>query len=81
MSLTAFGRCEITELLQSQCAHCRTPDVRPQPGDLPHGPPFDARYPGVCGNDSCSRFFHAGESIARLEDDPRIYICSVCGDF
>ncbi len=46
------SRCDITELLVDQCAHCRPappadPDERSSsPGD--YGQAFTARYPGVC---------------------------------
>ncbi len=55
-------RCDITDLLTDQCAHCRPPvpqDRSSSPGDL--GPVFDARYAGVCseGGDR----IHVGDRI------------------
>lgn len=73
------SRCDMTDLIVESCAHCRHPAERPfNPGDLAHGQPFDARYAGHCGNESCGRWFREGDSIARLEDDPTVYICERC---
>jgi hypothetical protein len=49
-------RCDITELITTQCAHCRRlPDVPPLDDELGEiapdrgpGPVFLATYPGVC---------------------------------
>jgi hypothetical protein len=58
-------RCDITDLLVDQCAHCRKlPDPVPP---ARAGPPITAAWPGRCAN--CKRPFDAGDRIRRLGDD------------
>lgn len=53
-------RCEITDLLAEQCAHCRKlPD--PLPRQI--GQPFTAAYAGRCVD--CDTRFEPGDSIRR----------------
>lgn len=46
----ADTRCDVTDLIATQCAHCRPAPAEPErstsPGDYGHV--FTARYPGVC---------------------------------
>jgi hypothetical protein len=60
----ADQRCDITDLINSQCAHCRRlPD--PTPRTL--GRPFRADYPGHCRD--CAEPYAAGDRIRRISDD------------
>lgn len=59
-------RCELTELLRAECAHCRKQD-------LPKPPPLDwfpARYDGWCA--LCRKPIEVGDEIASTDDG---YIC------
>lgn len=55
-------RCSVTELITSQCAHCR-PTPEPDPFDEPsdRGPWFHASYRGECAE--CGDEFEAGDLI------------------
>jgi hypothetical protein len=54
-------RCEKTELLVAECAHCTYGDARPEqvPGHV-----FAARYPGVCTE--CEGQIHLGDWIVAV---------------
>lgn len=66
-------RCDITELLVTECAHCRKlPDPPEQRGE--RGPWFTARYVGDC---SCGTVFIPGDQIRA--DGEGGYLCDVCG--
>jgi hypothetical protein len=75
--VTTLERCQITELLIEQCAHCR-PAPAPDPFDTPTnlGPWFKASFGGYCGG--CGEPYGAGERIrADLCCDG--YLCEGCG--
>lgn len=59
-------RCPRTDLLRSQCAHCRHGDRQPKrklsTGEF--GMPFLARYECSCAN--CGQPIHPGDVTARL---------------
>jgi hypothetical protein len=52
-------RCEVTELLRGECAHCRPPEPKPAP--VPASPTIEARYEGRCAG--CGDEFPAGTPI------------------
>ena len=57
-------RCELTDMLTDQCAHCRKlPEL--DPPAFSHA--FVAAYAGYCHY--CGRDFAAGERIRRVHDD------------
>jgi hypothetical protein len=71
----AEPRCELTDLLVSQCGHCRPP-AEPPPPELDVGPWFAAGYPGRCS---------LGEETIREGDRIRAdgeggYLCRACGE-
>lgn len=73
-------RCDLTDLLPSDCAHCRmTPDpfaepaARRTPGEV--GPRFTARHPGKCG---CGESFAAGDTIRA--DGAGGYLAACCDE-
>lgn len=78
-------RCEITELLVAQCAHCVAPNVPtpPDPFDEPAEPArsddwfpwFWARFPGGCAG--CGLHFEAGDRIRANGDGG--YLAECCG--
>jgi hypothetical protein len=66
-------RCELTELIKAQCAHCRTPP-RPRFVEALFDTPgnddedavvaiFTARFDGRCAR--CDGFFYSGDWISR----------------
>lgn len=78
-------RCFLTELIKTQCAHCRqpsrpvfaealftTPDSDDEDNDVVAT--FHARYPGWCA--ACERAIHEGDWIARLGSGA--YVCDGC---
>lgn len=77
-------RCELTDLITAQCAHCRTPSkpvftealftVPKDDGNEPVAT-FPARYAGRCAD--CDGFFEAGDWISRTGQGE--YICDECG--
>lgn len=71
-------RCEVTELLVESCAcPAHRGGFLPRP-DLTTtvGQPFEARYEGVCP--ACSDTIEPGQRIARLADDPDLYVHAHC---
>jgi hypothetical protein len=71
---TAEARCDVTELLVSQCAHCRkTPTPKSTPAT--YGPRFDARWSGFCS--CCGDEFASGEQIRA--DGCGGYLAECCG--
>jgi hypothetical protein len=70
-------RCEITELITTQCAHCRgIPDPKPE---RTLGRPFVAAYAGKCRE--CADYYEAGDRIRRVcDEDGDGYLCPVCAD-
>lgn len=70
---TATARCDLTDLLVDQCAHCRKHDLDFDPAALDegielvdrdqseYGPPFPAQYPGRCTD--CGQRIHEGDTI------------------
>jgi hypothetical protein len=73
-------RCEITELLVGECAHClkrtllNSSDAFVSAGQS-LGPWFSARFPGNC--DGCGAWFWEGDSIRA--DGYGGYLASCCG--
>jgi hypothetical protein len=73
-------RCELTELIKSQCAHCRpqAPRFREALFDDPFSDDdtatFQARYSGRC--EQCDGLFEVGDWIARTGDSD--YLCQDC---
>ncbi len=74
VSAPTTARCELTELLVDQCAHCRgIPD--PQPLRL--RPAFVALYAGGCY--SCGLPYPAGERIrSAIVDGETVYVAECC---
>lgn len=74
-------RCDLSELLVTDCAHCRkTQDPFAEPtrthrGGGTMGPPITASYPGKC---ACGEWFNAGEPIRADGDGGWLARC--CGD-
>jgi hypothetical protein len=56
-------RCDKTELLVTECAHCKYGDARPEPIEVP-GHVFAAWYPGVCTE--CEQEIHPGDWIVAV---------------
>lgn len=54
-------RCELTELLTDQCAHCRGIPGEPAPNPYGKRPQVAARYPGWCSG--CGEPFGQGDQI------------------
>ena len=48
------ARCEQTELLVTDCAHCRP---------APDGPEWDAKFEGVCKVSTCLAVIDVGERV------------------
>lgn len=73
------GRCDLTDLLTADCAHCRAPQPpgRHRQTPAPRTGWFEARYPGQCR--SCGEWFTAGALIAR-DDDTGGWICEDCAN-
>lgn len=74
------ARCDLTDLLVTDCAHCRkTPDPFATPttrrGNGTPGPAIAARYPGKC---VCGESFPVGESIRADGDGGWLSAC--CDD-
>lgn len=68
-----MNRCEITDLLEDQCAHCL--GHQGDDGTRELGPWFTAVYPGRCGD--CDEPIHAGDCIRA--DGHSGYLCCGCG--
>jgi len=68
-------RCEITELYESQCAHCQGHD-QPEPKTERRPGWITARYVGRCS--SCRREIESGEQIRR-DDEDLGWVCEDCG--
>ena len=72
---SAPQRCDLTDLLVAQCAHCCGHTLpTDQPADL--GPTFTARYAGICAG--CGDQFDAGDQIRA--DGAGGYLCDDCGE-
>lgn len=56
----ADDRCPVTELLPTECAHCRRVEL-PTAVQRPFGRPFRAAYPGSCSD--CGGRFGADDWI------------------
>lgn len=81
--LDSSERCPLTELIKTQCAHCRPPAAPvfahalfDSPGDTGPGPIFAAQYAGRCGR--CDGFFEEHDWICRTGTGD--YICEECGN-
>jgi hypothetical protein len=75
---TTVERCELTDLIVGQCAHCcgHVLDVDAG-GDLETtGPRFTARYGGTCA--SCKEPFEAGVTRIQALADQVGYACEEC---
>lgn len=78
-------RCEITELVTEQCAHCRRlPDLpadlfdEPAERERPGGRGWmAARYAGRCSD--CGGHIEPGDSIVYAHDGTGGYLCAGCG--
>lgn len=66
-------RCELTELLADQCAHCRPKPAKPT---FELGYRFTAAWDGECS--VCDETFTAGERIGRILGGRGDYACSDC---
>jgi len=67
-------RCQITELLTTECAHCRR---IPDPEPLRLRPAFTAAYAGECY--VCAMPYPAGERIrATTVDGETVYVAECC---
>lgn len=64
MAATDVLRCEKTDLLIRQCAHCRGKNAedprRLQRSEI--STPFEAKYPGACS--ICDKSFRKGATVA-----------------
>lgn len=73
-------RCDRTDLLIDECAHCRPRAYSPPPiGHVRLGGIFAARYPGACA--LCMRRIESGDWIAPVlddADDADGYACETC---
>lgn len=67
-------RCDLTELIVRECAHCRRIPDPPLPRT--HGRPFQAVYDGRCCD--CGRQYRVGEQIQRVTDDDGIGYLGPC---
>lgn len=70
-------RCPVTDLIASQCAHCRqvpVADLFDEPAERP-GPWFQAFYAGECAG--CCDTFGEGEQIRA--DGHGGYLAECCG--
>lgn len=65
MTTPTTTRCERTELLADQCAHCRGL-ADPEPIRT-LGRPITARYAGRCRD--CRGTYAEGDTVQRVEDD------------
>lgn len=72
MTAAPEPRCERTELLVSQCAHCRPAPPKPV-YEIAYR--FEAAYDGTCG--VCEEPIEAGENIGRI-DGENLYACPSC---
>jgi hypothetical protein len=75
------GRCELTDLLAAECAHCRRLpdlDVEERTSSVaPSGGWIEARYPGRCAE--CGEWFDPGAPIRRWADGPIGWVAQCCG--
>jgi len=61
-------RCEVTDLIKSQCAHCN-PEPKPATRRKPVlGPIVEARHIGFCG--VCDEQIEVGDAIGLIMDSP-----------
>ncbi len=67
--MTTMKRCELTELLVSDCAHCR--GLKNEPRGC-----FPARYAGKCF--ICDEWYPVGTRIVKLLTT---YVHAVCAEF
>ncbi|WP_214103200.1 hypothetical protein [Acrocarpospora catenulata] len=65
-------RCELTELIREQCAHCRP---APPPEPRLYGRWFAAQFPGDCAG--CGERFEEGDEIRW--DGEGGYLAECCG--
>jgi hypothetical protein len=75
----AGERCERTELLTTECSHCRGLDRQPAPARRPGngpGPWFPAAYPGRCSQ--CATSFDPGDRIRAAGGGG--YLAECCGE-
>ncbi|WAL67095.1 hypothetical protein ORV05_04725 [Amycolatopsis cynarae] len=64
-------RCELTELLVIECAHCRSPLVAPPPPVTHRGPTIRASYETDCVE--CGDRIYEGDEITTCDDGPWIH--------
>lgn len=71
-----YGRCLMSDLEPSQCAHCRgsvSLEDAPRSEVSSTGPLFEAQYPGKCAG--CGDPIEPGDSIAKAGAS---YVCGEC---
>lgn len=66
-------RCDWSDLLTAECAHCRKLDLDTSPA-TGVARWFLASYSGRCAH--CGKAFEVGDRIGRTFDDQ--YVCSTC---
>lgn len=69
-------RCDLTDLIASQCGHCRGHD-QPSVAGLTIVHRFAARFPGPCANCETGRI-HEDDLIGKTEDGE--YVCEACAN-
>ncbi len=84
--MIAAQRCELTDVLPGQCAHCRDRDrkdevsrnwvLRGKHHRDPRGPWFEASFGGEC--DGCGGRVEVGDRIR--SDGEGGWICTDCGE-
>lgn len=62
MTAAAEARCELTDLLASQCSHCKAQDTEIRW--------FNAAYEGTCGHPGCLVPILVGDRIHQRPDGP-----------
>ena len=74
--MTSEPRCEVTELLKSQCAHCR-PSRQVEVPELPDvGPWFEARFDSDCDGPCGGQIFEGDQCRSDGEGG---WLCQRCG--
>jgi hypothetical protein len=77
----AEKRCDKTDLIETQCAHCRHDvDTHDQllierAALIGTGHWYPSKYPGICAN--CGEYFEAN---AAIRGDPRGWVAECCAD-
>jgi hypothetical protein len=69
-------RCDMTDLLKDQCAHCKPKPPTPPRDTSDYGPWFNARFDGDC--DDCGASIYEGDEIR--SDGAEGWLCERCGE-